>query len=163
MNISKMPTSYHLEFLNELVSAFESYGVKAIDDDGKLIMPYLLLAELEDKWLRKLKKNLNADPDSSVSEESGEMVDHPAHYNSGKRECIAEMELLFGPEDVAGFCRCSAYKYRTRAGAKPGNPKEQDLAKADWYIDYLDDMIKRYSQNPTPSKIGFSSNKEAAA
>ena len=92
-----------------------------------------------------------------------EMVNHPAHYNQGKRECIAEMELLFGPEDVAGFCKCSAYKYRTRAGIKPGNSRDQDLAKADWYIDYLDDMIKRYTTQSEPAKIGFASNKNMEA
>jgi len=73
------------------------------------------------------------------------------------------MELLFGPEDVAGFCRCSAYKYRTRAGLKRGNSREQDLAKVDWYMDYLDDMIKRYSSQPEPVKIGFISNKNTEA
>lgn len=63
-----------------------------------------------------------------------EMVDHPAHYNQGKYECIDEMIALFGVEVVKGFCRCNVYKYKYRANMKNG---EEDIEKAEWYMDKL--------------------------
>lgn len=63
-----------------------------------------------------------------------EIVNHPCHYQ-GKHECIEEMIALFGVEAVKSFCRCNVHKYRYRADTK-GN-KENDLAKADWYMEYL--------------------------
>ena len=62
-----------------------------------------------------------------------EKVDHPYHYQ-GKHECIDEMIAMFGVEAVKGFCKCNVYKYRYRAGRKNG---EEDLKKAEWYMDYL--------------------------
>lgn len=65
-------------------------------------------------------------------------VDHPKHYNtSGRMECILEMELMFGHEAVETFCKLNAYKYHYRAGAKEGEAKEKDLAKAQWYLEYI--------------------------
>lgn len=72
--------------------------------------------------------------------EEKEMVDHPSHYNQFKRETIEEMRLLFGDEAVKGFCKCNAYKYQRRAKFK-GN-EEEDLNKAEWYLDYLEKMEK---------------------
>ena len=40
----------------------------------------------------------------------------------------------YGVEAVINFCICNAYKYKWRAGLKEGNSKEQDLAKAEWYL-----------------------------
>ncbi len=65
-----------------------------------------------------------------------ERVQHPAHYQ-GEHECIEVMEALFGVDDVKGFCRCNSFKYRFRAGKKEGASAEEDLAKAQFYEDYL--------------------------
>lgn len=68
-----------------------------------------------------------------------DLINNPNHYQQENgRECIEEMVLLFGKQSVIDFCRCNAYKYKFRAGKKEGNPKEQDLAKANWYLDYID-------------------------
>lgn len=67
-------------------------------------------------------------------------IDHPSYYNKGSRECIDIMRDLFGNEAVKGFCRCNSFKYRFRAGNKPGNDAEKDLKKAEWYEDYLQKM-----------------------
>ena len=63
-------------------------------------------------------------------------VNHPTHYQ-GKYECIDLMRALYGDEAVAGFCKCNAYKYRFRAGKKEGEDAQKDIAKAEWYEDYL--------------------------
>ena len=65
-----------------------------------------------------------------------ERVSHPAHY-VGPHECIKVMEALFGVDDVKGFCRCNSFKYRFRAGKKEGASAEEDIAKAQFYEDYL--------------------------
>lgn len=67
--------------------------------------------------------------------EHQEMVDHPKHYNTGKREVIEEMRILFGDEAVMNFCKLNAYKYIRRADHK--GKKEEDLKKAEWYMDYV--------------------------
>jgi len=65
-------------------------------------------------------------------------VDRPEHYDGTK--CIENMQMMFGKQAVKDFCRCNAYKYRFRAGKKEGNSAEQDIAKAEWYEDYLIQM-----------------------
>ena len=53
--------------------------------------------------------------------ENKEMVNHPAHYKrDGAMECIDEMLLLFGKEEVMSFCKLNAWKYRYRAMDKNG-------------------------------------------
>ena len=72
-----------------------------------------------------------------------EMVNHPTHYNTpGKKECIVEMEELFGKEYVIVFCLMTCYKYLYRAGEKQDNSIEQDHNKARWYFDYADKLFK---------------------
>lgn len=75
-----------------------------------------------------------------------DMVNHPSHYNQGKREVIEEMRLLFGDYAVKCFCKLSAYKYIRRADYK-GN-KEQDLKKAEWYMDYIAKLEHLDNQEP---------------
>ena len=66
-----------------------------------------------------------------------EKVVHPKHYNAeGRMECIQEMELMFGLDAVETFCKLNAYKYYYRAGNKTGASKEEDEAKAQWYLNY---------------------------
>lgn len=59
-------------------------------------------------------------------------VDHPSHYNrEGAKECIEEMEMIFGRRAVCTFCLLNAWKYRYRAADKNG---KEDLKKSDWYL-----------------------------
>ena len=67
-----------------------------------------------------------------------DLINHPPHYNHGM-ESIKEMELIFGKEAVLHFCALNAWKYRKRAMYKGG---EEDMKKADWYIDYYDRLMK---------------------
>lgn len=92
-------------------------------------------------WNRKIpgtkekKKVEDVSKCGMLQTEHQEMVDHPQHYNTGKREVIEEMRILFGDEQVAAFCKLNAYKYLRRADYK--GKKEEDLKKAEWYIDYV--------------------------
>ena len=76
----------------------------------------------------------------TVHEPKKQKVDHPEHYNQTKYECIEEMIHLFGIEAVKNFCKCNIYKYKYRANFKNG---EEDLKKADKYMDILIDLEKR--------------------
>lgn len=70
-----------------------------------------------------------------------EQVNHPAHYNSGKLECIDVMLDVFGAHDTIAFCKLNAFKYLFRAGKKADNSERQDLEKAEWYIKKAVELI----------------------
>lgn len=57
-------------------------------------------------------------------------VNHPAHYTQWPVETIALTER-------EGFLYGNVLKYALRAGAKPGAPYEEDIAKAVWYATRL--------------------------
>lgn len=68
----------------------------------------------------------------------------PNHYKkAGKPECWEMMEQLFGREAVAIFDILNAFKYNYRAGDKPNNPAEQDLAKAQYYLGHALGLLDR--------------------
>ena len=72
-----------------------------------------------------------------------EMINHPEHYNvPGRKECIVEMEELFSPQIVWGFCACNEYKYAYRAGHK--GDIEQDAKKAVWYQQKAKELLEKY-------------------
>jgi hypothetical protein len=58
-------------------------------------------------------------------------VAHPAHYCTGKYECIEVMTEVFCVEAVQAFCRLNAFKYLFRSDRKNGI---EDIKKARWYI-----------------------------
>lgn len=68
-------------------------------------------------------------------------VNHPAHYASGKVECIDAMEELYGVEAVKSFCVCNMYKYLWRR--KDKDNEEQDIQKALWYFDRYVELVNR--------------------
>ena len=74
-----------------------------------------------------------------------EQVYHPGHYNiPGRKECIVEMEEIYGAETTAIFCLTNAYKYLYRAGNKAGNSEEQDKSKAKFYFEYTNNLLRKY-------------------
>lgn len=81
-----------------------------------------------------------------------EQVNHPAHYQTGGRECIDVMIDDFGVQAVICFCKCNAFKYKWRAGKKPGNSYEQDMAKAHWYEDKAKELEDDYLRNTGASQ-----------
>jgi len=64
-----------------------------------------------------------------------EFVNHPKHYNNYDMEVIDMMTRLFGVHETISFCKLNAFKYRMRAGTKPGESAEQDIRKEQWYLD----------------------------
>lgn len=77
-----------------------------------------------------------------------DLVNHPQHYNqSGRKECWDEMIDIFGVHAVILFDVLSAYKYYYRAGEKEGNPKEQDKAKIQNYMNHAKEMFNKIDKN----------------
>lgn len=77
-----------------------------------------------------------------------ETVNHPKHYNrENGMECIDEMVLIFGIEEVKTFCKLNAWKYRYRAADKNG---EEDLKKSDWYINKYKELCGKEEKTIIP-------------
>lgn len=71
-----------------------------------------------------------------TNENEVDVVNHPAHYETGKYECIEVMVEAIGANEVMGFCLCNAFKYLYRCGRKNG---VEDVKKARWYLNkYLE-------------------------
>lgn len=88
--------------------------------------------------IKRILENKDTQPRPQLhSEEDApyEEVNHPKHYNTYDVEVIDMMERVFGKEQTAIFCKLNAFKYRMRAGTKPGQSADKDLNKERWYID----------------------------
>lgn len=64
-------------------------------------------------------------------------VNSPAHYGSGKIECIAYIEDFLTSEEYIGYLRGNIAKYLHRWRYKNGL---EDLKKATWYLDRLAEL-----------------------
>lgn len=71
-----------------------------------------------------------------------EHVNHPSHYNTFGKEVIDMMIDIWGIENTIIFCEMNAFKYKMRMGDKPNQPLEQDLKKANWYLDKAKELRK---------------------
>lgn len=93
-----------------------------------------LIGILERCWLDTVYEpdKLNCEADDSPEEKvEVEMVNHPAHYNDGRIECIDAMIDAFGNNEVMSFCKINSFKYIWRAEHKGG---VKDIEKAAWYL-----------------------------
>jgi len=63
--------------------------------------------------------------------EKSDPVNHPAHYTSGKYECIEVID-----DWKLGYCLGNAVKYICRAGKKDPNKTIEDLKKAKFYLEH---------------------------
>lgn len=77
-------------------------------------------------------------PYENVEEDQNDIVKEPEHYKHGQFEVIDEMIIMFGWEATVMFCKINAWKYRARAPYK--GKMEEDLRKADRYLEYARDI-----------------------
>ena len=66
---------------------------------------------------------------------------NPSHYQLGGKQTIDMMIAIWGKEKVIIHCEMCAFKYRIRAGKKPDQPADRDLAKARWYETKIKELI----------------------
>lgn len=72
-------------------------------------------------------------------------INHPAHYEGDKIECIDAMIEALGEENVKGFCLCNAFKYIFRCMKKHDTPLA-DIKKARWYLDKFIELEDRQDE-----------------
>lgn len=77
-------------------------------------------------------------------------VNHPAHYETGKFECIDVMVETQGVEATQNFCVCNALKYVYRHKKKNGM---EDLQKAIWYLNKAVELNERIGLEDTATSI----------
>ena len=61
-----------------------------------------------------------------------DIVNHPAHYELARYECIEVMEEVFGADALKNYCLIAAFKYLWRCNRK--GKKTEDIKKANWYL-----------------------------
>ena len=67
-----------------------------------------------------------------------DLVNQPAHYKSGKFECIDVLEDTMPEEAYLGYLQGNVTKYLWRWRDKGG---VQDLQKAQWYLNKLVEKV----------------------
>ncbi len=68
----------------------------------------------------------------NAEEDDKDPVNHPAHYATGKFECIEVMREIYGIEETQDFCLLNAFKYLWRCKRKKN--KVEDIDKARYYL-----------------------------
>lgn len=98
----------------------------------------------EDGYLKKLMEDT---PDIVMRIRNppvtpSEHVEHPSHYGGedDPYEVIKVLKAWMTQEELIGFCKGNAIKYIARAGRKADQPVERDLAKAKWYLAYIESL-----------------------
>ena len=75
-------------------------------------------------------------------------INHPTHYRGVTGiECIDAIQSALSPEEFKGYLRGCAMKYQWRLTRKHNDPTS-DLAKAQWYLNKLNEVL---SSKPTTS------------
>jgi hypothetical protein len=80
-----------------------------------------------------------------------EEINHPAHFGGGDNpyETIEVLRNTLTSEEFRGFIKGNVMKYTMRAGKKVGVSEAKDLAKAEWYLNYMNGL-----NSAVPSKEG---------
>jgi hypothetical protein len=78
-----------------------------------------------------------------LKKQEEDVVNHPAHYENDKYQCIDVMEDIYGTEAVMHFCMCNAFKYIWRFQKKNGI---EDIQKAQWYMNKYQELGKNLTK-----------------
>lgn len=105
---------------------------EAFNIDSSLIDHWFAKADSLDEVFTQAEEYCDFNGFLSLPFHEVDKVNHPAHYNNAKYECIDVMEETFGTEEVKIFCKLNAFKYLWRAEHKNGT---EDMRKAKWYLD----------------------------
>lgn len=81
-------------------------------------------------------KKYNMDKAPSYELKAISNINHPDYYNRYDTEVVEMARKIWGTETMKKVAQVTAFIYRMRAGIKPENPIEKDLAKEQWWLDY---------------------------
>ena len=91
--------------------------------------------DTEGEWWAVIDEDLS--PKDTLS--NPDMVNNPAHYGSGRIECIEYIEDFLTTEEFIGYLRGNIAKYLHRFRYKNGI---EDLKKAEWYLGRLTEVME---------------------
>jgi hypothetical protein len=123
-----------VSLLNDIGRRFASVSKSLSEDSRNLSLGF------EDEEDNKLAYQKFID---SLSEVKEDVVNHPAHYENDKYQCIDVMEDIYGTEAVMHFCMCNAFKYIWRFQKKNGI---EDIQKAQWYMNKYQELGKNLTK-----------------
>ena len=135
----KLKEKYDVLFNKFEVTEFERGELDAFTQTLYMIDDIMEKQATSDKTSDKEETLTKKQLREFMEQNKADNVNHPTHYKVHKHECIDEMVAVFGVEAVKAFCKCNAWKYRYRSVAKNG---EEDLKKADWYLEKLIELEK---------------------
>ena len=134
------PGEYSMESLNaalDTVAEWAGVRTAGIIEIGAYICH---LADVIDRMEWALSNTLMDLRDMQSRETAtpkGDLINHPAHYNSGKVEAIDYLDSIGAGRK---FCVGNAIKYMARADHK--GKKAEDLKKARFYVQHLLDTLE---------------------
>ena len=82
---------------------------------------------------------IDEDLSPTYTDSKSDMVNSPAHYGSGRIECIEYIEDFLTTEEYIGYLRGNIAKYLHRFRYKNGL---EDLKKAEWYLKRLSEIVE---------------------
>lgn len=74
--------------------------------------------------------------------ENNESYDNvnPNHYKLFPIETIDMMINIWGVDKVISYCEITAFKYKMRVGSKPTASVDDDIKKAEWYLNKAEEL-----------------------
>ena len=110
--------------------------VDSLEPNKRFIFEYTNEYDAADEDIVKYCANDVLATEDAYNALTGDNVNHPSHYETGKFECFDVMKEALGDDSVKDFCIANAFKYIYRHKRKNG---VEDIKKAKWYIDkYLE-------------------------
>jgi hypothetical protein len=68
---------------------------------------------------------------------------NPDHYRSFEKQVWEMMVDIWGVEAYIKHCEINAFKYKMRLGNKPGQSIQNDLDKANWYLNKAKELRQK--------------------
>lgn len=121
-----------------------------VDNEGRVPYPYKINYEYDgeevddlacDDELSPLEPEQLRQREQFFTDSEPDMVNHPPHYANKNPETINMIRAVLTEEEFIGGLKWQILKYRDRAHDK-GN-YEQDMAKAKFYYDLLQEVTER--------------------
>lgn len=110
--------------------------VESMEPNKRFIFEYTTEYDAADEDIVKYCENDVLATEEAYNALTGDNVNHPSHYETGKFECFDVMREALGDNVVKDFCIANTFKYIYRHKRKNG---VEDIKKAKWYIDkYLE-------------------------
>ena len=131
-------------------SVLEPVEAVVVECEGGIPYPYRINYEYNgevtdnlacDEELSPLEPELLRQREQFFADSEPDMVNHPPHYANKDPETINMIRAVLTEEEFIGGLKWQILKYRDRAHDK-GN-YEQDMAKAKFYYDLLQEVTER--------------------